>query len=251
MIVVAWALIVLGGLLSVLSWATFFVSLLGKRFVSAVPLFGALLLAGGLILIPETGLCQAYVVLGELLSVLSWATFFVSLLGKRFVSAVPLFGALLLAGGLILIPETRRFAWLAVVADFGTFALMIALPRLVYEFWSTSRVNLLHCFTIAESERIISFKLFRRHIAVISARFTPPMLSNDNGAHVVSFGMSGRWVATENGFSIDGYRLDRRLLISRENDNYITVEFNYPGDEKYKYDFLDGLSLQKQEWCGS
>ncbi len=191
-------------------------------------------------------IAYALIAVGALLSVLNWGTLVASYRSGRFVSAVPLVGALPLGCGMALLPHTRPFAWLALVADYGSLVLIISLPHIAYEVWSTSRINLLHSFTTNVSDRVISIKLFRRHIAVISARFDPPVLCNDYDALVQSFGLVGRWVPTETGFSIDGYDSDRQLLVSKENGGYTTVELNYPSSKKYNYDCLDGLILQKQ-----
>jgi hypothetical protein len=186
------------------------------------------------------------IAIGSLLSLLNWATLVASLRSKRFVSAVPLIGAIPLGCGLALLPETRAFAWLALIADYGTLALIIALPRLAHECWSISRFNLLQNFTGKSGERQITIKLFRRQIAVISAKFDPPALCNDYGVRVASFGMVGTWAPTESGFSISGYASDRQLLVSQENGVYTATELNYLADTEYKYDCLDGLVVQEQ-----
>jgi hypothetical protein len=188
----------------------------------------------------------ALIAFGGLMSLLNWGTVVASWRSKRFVSAVPLIGAVPLGCGLALLPETRPFVWLALVADYGTLVLIIALPRIAYEFWSTSRINLLHSFSTDAKGRRITIKLFRRQIAVISAEFDPPIPCNDYEARVQSFGLVGAWVPTESGFSINGYASDRQLVISKQNGVYATTELNYPNDKKYKYDCLDGLEVQEQ-----
>jgi hypothetical protein len=190
----------------------------------------------------------AYVLIafGGLVSLLNWGTVVASWRSKRFVSAVPLVGALPLGTGLLLLPEARPFAWLALIADYGTLALIIALPWIVYQFWSTSRINLLHSFTSDAKERAVSIKLFRRQIAVISAEFDPHIPCNDHGALVQSFGLVGKWSPTETGFSISDYASGRQLLVSKQDGAYATTELNYPSDTKYKYDCLDGLVMQER-----
>jgi hypothetical protein len=183
---------------------------------------------------------------GGLMSLLNWGTLVASLRSKRFVSAVPLVGAVPLGCSLALLPETRVFAWLAVVADYGTLVLIIALPRIVYEAWSTSRINLLRSFTTNAKECVITMKLFRRQVAVISAQFDPPIPCNEYDVRVESFGFLGTWAPTPSGFSIKGYASDRALLVSRANGAYATTELNYPSDRRYKYDCLDGLLVQEQ-----
>jgi hypothetical protein len=189
----------------------------------------------------------ALIAIGGFLSLVNWGTLVASLRSKRFVSAVPLIGAIPLGGGLALLPETRAFAWFALVADYGTLVLIIASPRLAYEFWATSRFNQLHCFRSNASGRDITIKLFRRQIAVISVTFAPPVLCNDYGVLVQYFGMVGKWARTESGFSIDGYGSDRRLRLSKNGGVYTTEELNYPSDARYNYDHLGGLVVQEQE----
>lgn len=189
----------------------------------------------------------AYILIGcgGLLSLMNWGTLIVSLRSKRFVSAIPLLGALSLGGGLALLPATRLFASLALIADYGTLILIIAVPRIAYEAWSTSRINLLWCFTSTTKGRIIAVKFYRRHVAVISARFDPPIPCDDHGSRVASFGLAGKWSAAQTGFVIAGYGVDRQLVITKENGMYVTAELNYPKDREYKYDCLDGLIMQK------
>src|SRR5262245_16318242 len=107
-------------------------------------------------------LAYALIAFGGLMSLLNWGTLVASLRTKRFVSAVPLVGALPLGAGLSLLPESRPYAWLALLADYGTLVLIIALPRIAHDLWSTSRINLMHQFTTHEKERRITIKLFRR-----------------------------------------------------------------------------------------
>src|SRR5262249_47724538 len=142
---------------------------------------------------------------------------------------------------------TRPFVGLALLADYGTLALIIALPGIAYAIWSTSRINLLHSFATNATDRAIAIRLFRRHIAVISAQFDPPIPCNDFDAHVQSFGLVGTWAPTDTGFSIGGYASDRQLLVAKDNGAYTTVELNYPNDKKYNYDYLGGLVVRKQK----
>lgn len=140
----------------------------------------------------------------------------------------------------------RAFAWLALIADYGTFILIVGLPWIANEFWSTSRINLLHSFATKTKERLVAIKLFRRQIAVISAEFDPSIPCDEHDARIRSFGLVGKWSPTESGFEICGYASDRQLLISKQDGDFATIELNYPSDKKYKYDCLDGLVVQKQ-----
>jgi len=90
-----------------------------------------------------------------------------SWLTKKFHSAVPIFGAILLGVGMLLIPTTRYWAWLAIPLDYGTLALIIASPRLFREPWNTRQYNLLHEY-LGETENITArLRFFRRGIFTI------------------------------------------------------------------------------------
>jgi hypothetical protein len=188
------------------------------------------------------------IVLGGLISFQNWASIVVSYRSGRFVSAVPLVGGLLLGGGMALIPPTRPYAALAIVADYGTLIFILALPHLCYQIWSTSRFNLVHSFSISAAGRSITINLFHRHIAVIRVEFNPPVPCHDNGSLAQGFGAVGRWATTEAGFSIEGYRATRHIrLVPKENGDFTTVELNYPSEQRYNYDSLDGFVLRKQK----
>lgn len=185
--------------------------------------------------------------LGALLCLLNWGTLIASWRRKRFVSAVPFVGALPLGYGMSLVPETRAFAWLALIADYGTLAVILALPYIAWHAWSTSRVNLLHRFTSKAAGRSVTIKLFRRHVAVISVAFDPPVPCEDHGACIQAFGLVGTWAATKAGFSIEGYDANRHLLLSNEPGGFTAVESNYPSGKEYDYDSLGGLVLHERD----
>lgn len=194
-----------------------------------------------------TIVAHTLIAFGALLCVLNWGTLIANWRYKRFVSAVPFVGALPLGWGMSLLPGTRPYAWLALVADYGTLVFIIALPRILLEVWSTSRVNLLHCFTGNSAGRAIAIKLYRRNVAAISADFDPPFRCDDHGGLVLSFGMAGTWAATESGFLIKGYDSDRQLLLSQQSDGgFATMESNYPSGKEYSYDSLDRLLMRER-----
>jgi hypothetical protein len=191
-------------------------------------------------------LAYALIAVGGLLSLFNWATLFATLRGKRFVSPVPLFGALLLGGGLALLPETRPYAGLALLADYGTLMLVIALPFLAFQLWSTARFNLVHSYVMNAPDRTVTIKLYRRQIAVITVTFDPPAPCNAHGARIGSFGLVGTWSPTDRGFTIDGYVETRRLVVTGDGGAYRTSELNYPSEQKYNYDSLDGLVVREE-----
>jgi len=183
------------------------------------------------------------IAIGCTVSLLNWWTLVATIRGGRFVSVVPLVGAVSLGSAMLLLPQTRGLAWIAPLVDYGTLVLFIALPRLVTEMWSTSRFNLLHSFDCQEGERYVKIDLFRRDIAAISGRFDPPRPCNENEARVVSFGLVGKWRATEDGYSIEGYGEGRRLVLAEADAGYAASELQYPSERESDHDRLDGLTF--------
>ncbi|MBL8821725.1 MAG: hypothetical protein JNJ77_03985 [Planctomycetia bacterium] len=181
------------------------------------------------------------IALGGLVALVNWSTPVLSWRKKGFVSPIPFVGSLLLLFGLLLLPGTRPYAWIALFVDFSTLTFLIALPVIVYQCWPTSRLNLQHCFVANANKRSLTIKLFKRHKATISANFT--VLGDDKSEQVMTLGLVGEWTTTKNGFSITGYAANRKLLINKHHDNYITSELNYSSD---KYDGLGGFEVLKR-----
>ena len=184
------------------------------------------------------------IVLGAVVSAINWFTLIATARSGRFVSAVPLIGAGLLGSGMSIVPQTRSYAWVALIADYGTLALLLVLPRLVLEGLSVSRFNLLHSFQIDEDGRRIEIQLFRRNIAIIRGDFNPPVPCDDAGSLAVSFSWLAKWQPAEDGFSITDYGSGRELKLSQENGHFRTRELKYLGNSKHKHNCLDGLKLQ-------
>jgi hypothetical protein len=154
------------------------------------------------------------IIVGSVFSILNWGTLVVTHRRGRFVSAVPLVGALPLGCGLAYFPYTRPFAALAVVADYGTLILIIHLPSLGYQVWSTSQINLVHCFTSYLPDRVIRLKPYRHQIAVILVQSCAPASGENNRPGVWAVSLAGRWAVEKAGFLVDGYGPDRQVLIS-------------------------------------
>jgi len=186
----------------------------------------------------------ALIVLGSAVSLLNWFTLVLSLRSDRFVSVVPLIGALLLGCGLGLFPQTRPFASLAVIADYGTLILIISLPRLAYSFWSTSRFNLICAFRTEDAGRRVRIAIYRRGIALIETLFDPPVPTG-GGGFAVAISQMGTWQPIDGGYSLAGYAADRQLLIAHHNGTYRTRELQYPTGTEYNHDCMDGLTLHR------
>ena len=123
---------------------------------------------------------------GGLMAVLNWWTMFWSYHTKRFHSIVPFVGAGLLGTGMFILPATRWYCWTALLLDFGTFALLLALPRIFHEAWETSHFNLLSEFTAQSGIKTARLSLFRRRIFTIR-------LEINRSQGIASLGTIGEW----------------------------------------------------------
>lgn len=190
-------------------------------------------------------LASIALILGGLIAVFNWHSIYASRRCGRFVSAVPLVGGALLVIGLLGFSRTRPYAWLGVIADYGTLSLLCAIPLMIREAWQTSAVNLLHRFISEANGRHCDIRLFKRSRFTVKCEHEPPFPCNGHGALVQSYGFVGDWHEQEDGFRLESYAGDRALEIHRSGDNYITREMGYPSDTKYPYDKLDSLELTK------
>jgi hypothetical protein len=185
--------------------------------------------------------------LGAAVSVGNWLTVYSSRTEKRFVSAVPLVGAALLAYGLYHFPATRRFAWVGIIADYGTLVLILSVPRLINEAWSTNRVNLVRSFVSRKSGFVIKIRLFKKGAFTIRATFNPPAPCNPHGALIESFGFVGKWKQEGAEFILSGYAEDRMLCLRPEGARFLSQETGYPEDSEYPYDSLTMLTFEQEK----
>lgn len=82
------------------------------------------------------------IALGGYIAVLNWYSIYASHKSERNVSAVPLLGASFLVIGLLGLEQTRPYAWVGILADYGTLIMFVAIPMLAWESWTTSRPRL-------------------------------------------------------------------------------------------------------------
>jgi hypothetical protein len=147
------------------------------------------------------------IVLGLLLSLANWFALYQSWRTKKFYSAIPLFGACMLGGGMLLLPATRGFAWLAIPFDYGTLAVIIASPLLLKEFWSTCRFNLLHEYS-GESVSVNAYlRLFRNGVFTLTLSIHLPAGQS---------GMSG--TGNVGSWNLDG---DKLRLLSHKGETAV------------------------------
>ncbi|MBF0607670.1 MAG: hypothetical protein SFH39_02200 [Candidatus Magnetobacterium sp. LHC-1] len=79
----------------------------------------------------HTGSGIALIVIGALISIGNWLILIRRMTSKRFISAVPLLGALFIGIGMLFIPGIRRYFFIALLVDFGTLELLYYLPRVI------------------------------------------------------------------------------------------------------------------------
>ena len=183
--------------------------------------------------------------LGALIALSNWYGIYTSHRTGRHVPPAPLLGGLLLVLGLIGFPETRPYAWLGIVADYGTVALVFAVPVLIWDAWSTSSVNLVHRLVSHSAGRHDDIRLFKRGKFTIRTEHDPPVPCNEYDALAVSRGFVGVWREESRGFVLEGYEGDRILRIFHADGVYRTSEENYPADRDFPVDRLDSLELEK------
>jgi len=184
-------------------------------------------------------------VLGALIALFNWYSILASYRSGRHVSPVPILGGGLLFLGLFGAPETRAYAWGGIVSDYGTIFLIVAIPAMIREAWSTCSVNLAHRFVSEFGGRHDDIRLFKQGKFTIRSEHNPPVTCNKYGALAKTLGFVGTWREESPGFVLEGYRESRILQILESNGNYATREQNYPGDLEFPVDRLDSMKLIK------
>jgi hypothetical protein len=91
---------------------------------------------------------------------------------KRFTSSIPLFGGLCGAVGFYQIPALRKWCWIAMLVDYGSIEFLLALPKVVKEFWQISRINLLREFASKAGEKEVNIRLHKAGVFTIKHQFS-------------------------------------------------------------------------------
>lgn len=185
--------------------------------------------------------------LGAFITLANWYAIYSAHRSGRSESPAPLLGGLLLVVGLLGFPETRPYAWLGVIADPGLFLPILAIPALIWDLWSTSKINLVHRFVSNSGGRHDDIRLLKRGKFTIESKHDPPVPCNEHGALALSHGFVGVWREDPSGFVLERYRDNRILRIVQADGVYRTREENYPQNEVFPADRLDSLELKKVE----
>ena len=179
---------------------------------------------------------------GLLLAAFNWGTL-VPRRDNRNVSPAPLAGGILLASGFLGFDATRPYWWLAILIDYGTFALLLASPMIIGEMWAHSDRNALHIFDSTIDDRTVTIRLFKNGDSVINISFDPPRPHGAYGDLAVSAGFVGKWRACGGHFEVNEYASGRKLRISRNAEKRYRLSENYPdGDDPSIY-ALDGIDV--------
>ena len=179
---------------------------------------------------------------GLLMSAFNRATLFPSRDDKN-VSPAPLVGGALLAIGFLGFETTRPYWWLAVFIDFGTLALLLALPMLISEMWAHSDRNALHIFESTIDDRTVNIRLFKNGDCVINISFDPPRPHGAYGNLAVSAGFVGKWSSCDEHFEVNEYAGGRALRLSQKEEKRYALVEKYPdGDDPSIY-ALDGIDV--------
>jgi hypothetical protein len=123
---------------------------------------------------PPLPIAAALIVLGSLVCLANGWTALQRHRTGRFRSTVPLVGAALLGTGLFFVPVTHPFCWVALVLDYGTVELLLALPKVFGEFWGTSRFNLVAEYYGQAGGKTVRLRLFRRAVFTLRLRIQRP-----------------------------------------------------------------------------
>lgn len=183
------------------------------------------------------------IALGAVISIGNWLTLYFSWKHKRFISVVPIFGAALLAFGLCCFSVTRPYAWLSVVADYGTLLLLLALPTMIGEAWATIRVNLIRSFVSRQPGRVTEIRLFKKGVFTCEIKYDRGVASLQESGWLESLRFLGNWRQENSDFVLDDYSKDRILYLRPSGDEFVSEEKNYPCDKKRRPDSLTGLTF--------
>ena len=185
------------------------------------------------------------ITLGALIALFNWFSTYKSHRTGRHISPLPILGGLLLVLGFLGFPRARAYAWLGIVADYGTISLILAIPSMIWDAWSTSSFNLVHNFESNSGGRQDDIRLFKMGKFTIRCEYEPPVPCNEHGALITSRGFIGTWREHSRGFVLERYAENRVLRILNSNGQYQTTEENYPEDQAFPVDRFDSLELRQ------
>ncbi len=184
------------------------------------------------------------VAVGSLLILRNWIISLECWWKKKGSSTICPFPSVLVFGGSLMLPSLKPYGWLAFIIDYSVPCFVIALPWIIYTFWFTSRWTRIREMWAFDPPRLFVLTLHRRGYFYIKLTCDPPQIENDHGAILESLGITGRWETSDDGFLLTHYFPDQRTLQLRQSGtNYVATENNYPQDERYSLDSMNGLTF--------
>ena len=188
-----------------------------------------------------TVLISGFLVVGILFSALNWSSIYFSWRDKRFHSPVPIFGAWFLGLGLAGFQATRPFWWLCFILDYGTFALILAMPAVLHEAWSTCRINRLHQFYALENGRETTISLFRHGHAIVQMKFDATYRDKVRGGPV-AVSRPCKWHMADSIYELDGLGDERVLRLKPSAGQLVCEDAPALADDLY-HDKLGGVIM--------
>lgn len=171
-----------------------------------------------------------FILLGGLIALLNGMTIYRRCRTGRFSSTVPILGALFLGMGLYLMPKTRPYAWMALFLDPGTVSLLVSLPKVAREFWSTSRFNLEREYEGRSGPWHVRLRLFRKGIFTLRVDRDK---ADRQEAGLISAGITGTWRMEK----------ERLILLSEGQD---AVFERMPDARPESYRLAEGLASWRE-----
>jgi hypothetical protein len=185
-------------------------------------------------------LAAILIVLGSLLCFMNWMALYQSYRTKKFHSAVPLFGALMLGFGMSLIHTTRHFAWVAIPLDYGTLIFLFALPKLLYEAWEVCGFNLLKEYSGNNGNKKAKLRFFRNNIFVIRLQIQRP----EGEAGITGLGKTGKWCEENSRLKLDANNEQAVFVLSKsENSELLRQIKGFDSLENQKDSSLMGIDF--------
>ena len=191
-----------------------------------------------------TWLSWIFLASGTYLSAINWCFLYWSSRYKKHYSPIPLIGAVLLGNGLAGFSITRPFAWLCIVLDYGTLALVLAFPSVLNEAWCLCRINRLHQFYTLENGRETRISLFRRGHALVQMKFDATYRDKTHGGPV-ALSRPCRWHLTDSIYELDVIYEKRVLRIRPVGQEFVCEDA--PGAATaHDYDNLNGVRMVRR-----
>ncbi|MDZ4820328.1 MAG: hypothetical protein SGJ20_15285 [Planctomycetota bacterium] len=116
------------------------------------------------------------ITIGGMFSLLNWLAAVLSIKHRKKYSFVPIFGAVQLAIGMLMLPESRPYAWAALFIDIGTLDMLTKLTGEWVYARRTNRRNLVAEYIGTANRQMFHLHLYRSYIfeLVLERRYTTP-----------------------------------------------------------------------------